>query len=263
MSFKENLLKKIQIDTLAEKVISSWGAPGSGKRMDKDAMRDLLEMSPYTHQKKRDLDLYVTQGGGQKQKILVLDNELPIYMTTVDDVVIRKSPYVKEMISIRNVIKILKDSDVKISIKDESVKTVRNECIEQLDLSYDAADIEDIAKDGASSLENKYNAGVTESLTLLAELLGYQPAPRAFGVRHCEVFGAVAEGRAGEIQYGPVVIFSRMDNSLMLIEKQLSSFDKEKVNYFREVAAGNEKAGIEGPDVFRYLKDAVMKADSS
>ena len=31
MSFKENLLKKIQIDALAQKVISSWGPPGSGK----------------------------------------------------------------------------------------------------------------------------------------------------------------------------------------------------------------------------------------
>ena len=259
MSFKDNLLKKIQIDTLAEKVISSWGAPGSGQRIDKDTMRDLLEMSQYVHQKKRDLDLYVTQGEGAKQKILVLDNELPIYVTTVEDVVIRKSPYVKEMISIRNVIKILKDSDVKISIKDESVKTVQKECVDKLDLSYKAADIEDIAKNGASSLENKYNEGVTESLTLLAELLGYQPPPKAFKIRHCEVFGAVTGGRAGEIQYGPIVMYSRIDNCLMLIEEQLSSYDKDKVNYFREVAGGNQKVEIEGPDVFRYLKDLVLK----
>ena len=263
MPFKENLLKKIQIDTLAEKVISSWGAPGSGKRIDKDAMRDLLEMSLYTYQKKRDLDLYVIGGEGDQQKILVLDNELPIYMTTVEDVVIRKSPYVKEMVSIRNVIKILKDSDVKISIKHESVKTVQNECIDQLDLSYDAADIEDIAKDGASSLENKYSEGVTESLTLLSELLGYQPPPKAFKIRHCEVFGAVAEGRAGEIKYGPSVIFSRIDNSLMLIEEQINSYDREKVNFFREVAAGNQKVDIEGQDVFRYLKDTIIQADNA
>ncbi len=263
MPFKENLLKKIQIDTLAEKVIASWGAPGSGKRIDKDAMRDLLEMSPYSHQKKRDLDLYVTPSEGEKQKILVLDNELPIYITTVDDVVIRKSPYVKEMVSLRNVIKILKDSDVKISIKDESVKTVQKECINILDLSYDATDIEDIAKDGASSLENKYSEGVAESLMLLAELLGYQPPTKVFKIRHCEVFGAVVEGRAGEIRYGPIVIFSRIDNSLMLIEEKISSYDKERVNYFREVAAGNQKVEIEGPDVFRYLKQAIIEADSS
>ena len=124
MSFKENLLKKIRFDALAHKVISSWGPPGSGMRIDKDAMRELLDMSSYTHQRKRDLDLYVDEDGGEKKKILVLDNELPIYLTTVEDVVLRKSPYIKEMVSIRNAIKILKDSDVKISIKDASVKAV-------------------------------------------------------------------------------------------------------------------------------------------
>ena len=263
MPFKENLLKKIQIDGLAEKVIASWGAPGSGKRIDKDAMRDLLEMSPYSHQKKRDLDLYVAPSEGEKQKILVLDNELPIYITTVDDVVIRKSPYVKEMVSLRNVIKILKDSDVKISIKDESVKTVQKDCINNLDLSYDATDIEDIAKNGVSSLENKYSEGVAESLMLLAELLGYQPPAKVFKIRHCEIFGAVAEGRAGEIQYGPSVIFSRIDNSLMLIKEQIGSFDKQKTDYYRQISAGNEKADLEGKDVFHHLKQTVLKVDSS
>jgi hypothetical protein len=263
MSFKDNLLKKIRIDALAQKVISSWGQPGSGKRIDKEAMRHLLEMSLYTHQRKRDLDLYVTEDEGEKQKILVLDNELPIYLTTIADVVIRKSPYVKEMVSLRNVIKILKDSDVKISIKDESVKTVQKECIDRLDLSYDDADIGDIAKEGASSLENKYQEGVSESLALLAELLGYQPPPKAFKIRHCEIFGNVAEAKTGGIQYGPIVIFSRVDNSLMLINDQIGSFENQKLEYVREIAAGNQKADIEGPDVFRYLKDAVLKFDSS
>jgi hypothetical protein len=261
MSFKENLLKKIQIDALAKKVISSFGPPDSGMRIDKDAMRRLLEMSIYAHQKKRDLDLYVTEGEGvgDQMKILVLDNELPIYLTTIDDVVLRKSPYVKEMVSIRNIIKILKDSDVKISIKDVSVKTVQKECIDLLDLSYNEADIEEIAKEGAASLENKYAEGVRESLTLLAELSGYRPPPKAFRIRHHEIFGAMAEKEAGEVLYGPIVIFSLIDNSLKLIETPVSSFDKKKLDYVQQVATGNGKADIEGQDVFRYLKDAVLK----
>jgi len=40
----------------------------------------------------RDLDLYVADTGTAVQKILVLDNELPIYRTTVADVAMRKSP---------------------------------------------------------------------------------------------------------------------------------------------------------------------------
>jgi hypothetical protein len=257
MSFKENLLKKIQIDTLAKTVISSLGPPDSGMKIDKDAMRRLLDMSSYTHQRKRDLDLYVDEDDSEQKKILVLDNELPIYMTTIEDVVLRKSPYIKEMVSIRNMIKILKDSDVKISIKDASVKTVQKECIDLLDLSYNEADIEEIAKEGAASLENKYAEGVRESLTLLAELSGYRPPPKAFRIRHHEIFGAMAEKEAGEVLYGPIVIFSLIDNSLKLIETPVSSFDREKLDYVQQVATGNEKADIEGQDVFRYLKQAV------
>ena len=259
MSFKENLLKKIRIDALAQKVISSWGSPGSGMRIDKDAMRDLLEMSIYTHQKKRDLDLYVADSEDKHKKILVLDNELPIYLTTIEDVVLRKSPYIKEMVSIRNAIKILKDSDVKISIKDASVKIVQQECIDRLDLSYNEADLEEIAREGAASLENKYVEGVTESLVLFAELLKYRPPSKAFSIRHHEIFGAMTEKEAGEVLYGPMVIFSLIDNSLKLIESSVSSFDKKNIDYVRQVAAGNEKADIEGHDVFRYLKDAVLK----
>ena len=259
MSFKENLLKKIRIDALAQKVISSWGPPGSGMRIDKDAMRELLDMSMFTHQKKRDLDLYVADSEDEHKKILVLDNELPIYFTTIEDVALRKSPYIKEMVSIRNAIKILKDSDVKISIKDASVKAVQKECIDSLDLSYNEADIEEIANEGTASLENKYDEGIIESLALFAELLGYRPPPKAFKIRHCEIVGAMTEKEAGEVLYGPIVIFSRIDNSLKLIEAPVSSFDKEKSNYVRQVAAGNEKADIEGQDVFQYLKDAVLK----
>lgn len=259
MSFKDNLLKKIRIDVLAQTVISSWGPPGSGMRIDKDAMRKLLDMSIYTYLKKRDLDLYVADSEDERKKILVLDNELPIYMTTIEDVVMRKSPYIKEMVSIRNAIKILRDSDVKISIKDASVKAIQKGCIDLLDLSYNEADLEEISRDGAACLENKYAEGVTESLALFAELLGYRPAPKAFRIRHHEISGAMTEKAAGEVLYGPMAIFSLIDNSLKLIETPVSSFDKKELDYVRQVATGNEKAEIEGADVFRYLKEAVLK----
>ena len=158
VSFKENLLKKIKIDQLAAKVIASIGPAESGSKLDKDAMRSLLEMSPYQHQKARDLDLYVEGMDQEPKKILVLDNELPIYRTTIADVAMRKSPLIKEMVNIRNIVKILKDADVKISRKDESVKAIQQVCIERLDLSFDSSDIEEIAKDGQASLENWYKS---------------------------------------------------------------------------------------------------------
>jgi len=259
MSFKENLLKKIQIRQLSRKVLASFGPPGDPGKIDRDAMRSLLEMTGYHYQKERDLDLYIQKHDGEPSQILVLDNELPIYRTTVEDVAIRKSPYTKEMLSIGNIIKILKDSDVKISRKEASVQIVQKACIDRLDLSYKASDIEMIAKDGAASLENGYTDGILESLALFAELLGYQPPPKAFRIRHHDICGAVLEKQDGEIWYGPAVILSLIDNSLAMIEDKISSLDKAKIEFFRQVAQGKQKPTVEGKEVFRYLTEAVLK----
>ena len=259
MSFKENLLKKIQINQLARKVLASFGPPDSGSKIDTEAMRSILAMSPYRYQKERDLDLYIEGPADEPGRILVLDNELPIYRTTVEDVVIRKSPYTKEMLKIGNIIKILKDSDVKISRKEESLQIVRQDCLDRLDLAYGAADIEAITKEGDNSLENGYTDGIVESLSLFAELLGYQPPPKAFRLRHHEISGNLNSGPSGEIVYGPAVILSLIDNSLRMTTDKISSLDKAKLTYFHQVARGEEKPDIEGKEVFRYLKEAVLR----
>jgi hypothetical protein len=170
----------------------------------------------------------------------------------------RKSPYTKEMLNIRNMIKILKDSDVKLSRKEASLKIVQKKCIDRLDLTYKESDIAAIAKEGSDSLENGYTDGVMESLSLFSELLGFQSPPKAFRVSHHEIFGVVSEKAGGEILYGPVVAFSRVDNSLRLIKDQVSNMDKTKIDFFQQMAQGKEKAAVEGTEVFRYLKEQVL-----
>lgn len=258
MSFKENLLKKIKVNQLSRKVLQSIGPAESGLKIDKEAMRSLLELGPYQYQKERDLDLYIENPDDGLSDILVLDNELPIYRTTVEDVAMRKSPHTKEMLSIRNAIKILKDSDVKISRKEASVKIVQKKCIDQLDLAYTEADIAAIAQEGSDSLKNGYTDGIIESLLLLAELLAYQPPPKAFRIRHYEIMGAVTEKTAGEKLYGPIVALSRADNSLRMLDTPISSMDSEKMAFFQRFVQGDEKASQEGPEVFEYLKNAVL-----
>lgn len=262
MSFKENLLTKIKIDRLAAKVIASIGVGESGGKVDKDAMRRLLEMSPYQHQKVRDLDLYVEKTDREPKKIFVLDNELPIYRTTPDDVAIRKSPLIKEMVKIRNIVKILKDSDVKISRKDQSVQAIQKTCIDQLDLCFDASDIDEIAKDGRASLERDYPDGVIEILELFAELLNYKPAPKAFRISRHKILGALVPKAADEVLYGPMVIYSLIHGTLKFLDEQISSFDKAKIELLQQVAAGKQAAAVEGPDVFEHLKQIVLKKAS-
>ena len=258
MSFKENLLTKIKINQLATKVIDSIGPVESGSKADKDAMRRLLEMSPYQYHKSRDLDLYLENIDQDRQIIFVLDNELPIYKTTIDDVTMRKSPLISEMVKIRNIIKILKDSDVKLSRKEESVKAIQKECIDQLDLSFNESDIDEISKDGQASLERDYPDGVIECLELFAELLEYEQAPKAFKLGRHKIFGHLTTKAGGEVSYGPMIIYSLIHGTLKLIDEQISSFDKTKIELIQQVTAGKQKAAAEGPAVFDYLKNAVL-----
>lgn len=257
MGFKENLLTKVEIDNLTQKVINSIGPVASGSKVDKDAMRRLLEIAGYTHRKEREMDLFLKKSDADKGIILVLDNDLTIYDTTVEDVAMRKNPIVKEMVSIRKIIKILNDKDVVVSRREESVKKIQQECAATLDLSFEESDIAQIAIEGFASLESNYSDGVVECLDMFAELLAYKPPPKAFKLRHHKVTGAQKERENGEVIYGPLVIYSMIHNTIKLIEKPIGSYDKGQLEYFNRVAAGDDKAPIEGEAVFKFLRGAV------
>jgi hypothetical protein len=251
-------MQKIKINKTAKQIIASIGPPDSERKVDKESMRRLLTMSSYTYRRKRDLDLYIQDVDADKTVILVLDNDLAIYNTFIDDVALRKSPTVKEMISIRNIIKILNDTDVVVSKKEESVKAIQKECIDMLDLSFDESDLNEIVKDGSASLDKEYADGVIESLDLFAEILGYSSPPKAFKIGHHNIIGALTKKESGEIIFGPMVIYSIIHNTIKLIDQQISSFDKEKMELVQHVASGKEKADAEGPDVFQYLKQLAV-----
>ena len=259
MPFKENLLKKMKIDEMAKNVFASIGPPDNATKIDKETMRSILELSPYQPKKKRDLELYIEDADNEKKRIIVLDNELPIYLTTEEDVAMRKSPTIKEMISIRNAFKIINDKDVKISTKDESLKTIQKECIDLIDLSFVKSDLDEIESDGLISLERGYSEGVIESISLFAEILGYAKAPKAFKISHCELFGALAKKENNEMTFGPVVIYNIMHNTIKWVDESISSFKEFQIKQLHSIATGKEKALKEGTPVFRYLKDEIIK----
>ncbi len=257
MAFKDNLLKKIEIDRLVRVIAAAIGPVESGKRIDKALLTQLMAFFPWTRREARDLTLYLEADDTDKTRILVLDNDLPIYHTTVDDVVLRKSPTVKEMVSIRNAIKILNDKDVVISKKAASLTVIQDICIAELDLRYGPSDIADIAAEGTASLENGYVDGVLESLGLFAELLGMVPAPKAFALKHHDIYGIVGEKPGGEITLGPLVMFSRVHNTLTCLEGPLGSRDKSRFDRLKAVAAGEAEAAAAGPAVFELMAAKV------
>ena len=259
MSFKKNLLKKIRINTLAEVVLNSLGSPDSGKKLDKNAMRGLLEIRGFVHSKERDLDLYTQPDDRGQQRVMVLGNELAFFRTTMEDVALRRSPTVKEMISIRNAIKILNDKDIVISKGADTLQMIQQECLDMLDLSFEEADLDGIVQDGAASLKNNYSEGVMETLSLFAELLEYQIPPRGMTIPHYHILGAASPKGAGDLRFGPMAVYGMVQNDLKFIDEQISGSNRQEIERIESIIKGKSKAFCEGPDVFNELKDRVMK----
>ncbi len=259
MSFKENLLKKIEINQLARDVRKTIGPADGSLRLDKEIMTRLLELGGYPSFKERDLTLYKLEGDIDHGRFLVLDNDLAIYQTAVADIGLRKSPTVKEMLTFRNIKKILSDTDVVLSRKEESLRTIQNECIDQLDLHFDASDIDDLAKEGTTGLENGDADQVLETLKLFSELLSFTPAPKPFRIKGFEIIGKHAQGDAGEISFGPMVLYSPAQNTIKYIDYPIGSYDKAKIEHLNRIAQGEGEAPEEGQRVFQVLKATVLK----
>ena len=259
MSFKENLLRKIELERLACQVIASCGTGQARHPVDKEAMRGLMELSPYQYQRERDLDLYVKSVEGELKLILVLDNELPIFRSTVKDVVTRRSPRTLEMWNFRTVRNILVDSDIKMSTREESVETVLRDAVAQLDLTYTDTDIENLAKEGMAWLAGSNAGGVEKSLTLFAALLGYQKPPKNFGLDHTVCYGISASGRDNDVVFGPLVLYRPADNTLAWIDESLSRSDRQQMEFLRSVATGEAAVPLTGDAVFQKLQTNVLE----
>jgi len=260
MSFIENLKQKMHIDRLAASVKSSIGPVGGEKKIDKASMRALLGMTPYRRTDERDLELYVREAEVGPPHILVLDNEIALYRTTIGDVCLRKSPTVKEMLSIRKAIKILNDQDVLISKRTESLAEIHRTGIGLLDLALRPADIDMIAGAGIRAFESRMPENVLEAITLLGELIGLTPAPKGFSIRDFTIMGRMEAQGPGLVSFGPMVVYGDAQNILKLILTVFSSREKDRLDRIQAVALGEADADREGPDVFRFLAEMARSA---
>jgi hypothetical protein len=256
MGFKQNLLEKIKIDGLTHQVRQTMHiTPEGPQRIDRDAMRELLAKGGYDHHSERDIDFYFMDGS---KHVLVLDNELKIYRAEIDDVAMRKNPTVKEMVNIRNAIKILSDKDVVVSRKNETLQRIRDELLARLDLTYTPGDIEALAEEGRVALRNGDAEGLVEIVTLFAELLGYRRAPKAFSAAHHQVWGAVKEPRPGDIVMEPILLFGMLHNRLRLVRGPLSSLNRGAMEQYLNILKGNAQADLEGESVLTFLQKEVL-----
>jgi hypothetical protein len=260
MGFKENILQKMRFDQLHSTIVNSMGPPDSARRLDKAAVARLLKFGTYQARQVRDLELYIKPDSGDPPAILLLDNELKIYKTTPEDVALRKSPTVKEMVSIRNAIKILNDKDVVVSRGRETADTLHAELVAALDLSFTAADLDGLVADGRGALENRYAEGVREILTIFMEILEWPTAPKALSLPHHHIWGARLPKGINETVLSPVVIFSLSHNLLCLSENQVRSRDPDRLDTLNNIVstAGEDEQTLVGAAVWEALKRRAL-----
>lgn len=260
MSFKENLREKIEIDRLARNVRNSLGKPGTERKIDRDAMRSLLGRTGFSRKDQRDLEIYLRDGDSGSSDILILDNDLPRYRTSLADVLIRKSPTVKEMISIKNAVKILSDKDVIVSRGEDTLQTVHEESLSGLDLTFGLSDLQEIAGDGIQALEAENPDGVIDALNLFGEILDWSSSPPPpLRLPHQFQLGRTEEKSGGGFRFGPCALYSRSRNALRWIQDPLDSAKKADAERLSQIADGETDADAEGRKVFDRLVETVRR----
>jgi hypothetical protein len=259
MSFKENLKAKIKLDALLRKITSTIREIPAQKRLDKKLTQELLEMTDLEPKKVRDLHLYVRPLEGEIMEVLVFDNELPIYHTTVYDVALRKSPEWKEMFSIKNIKKVMNDQDVIVTKGKESLKRMHANALALLDLSYTGDDLALLVEDARRGLEKKSLEQIQESLNLFFELLDFQPVSLGILEHDLQVFARPKTNGGAATTFENTLFFNEENFTLGLKKGTLSPQSDLDLAWVMQYARGEETADLKGVEVFEFLAELALK----
>jgi hypothetical protein len=188
----------------------------------------------------------------------VLDNELPIYHTTVADVTLRKSPYWQQMFSIRNVRKIMNDRDVITSKGKESLKRLHSNALARLDLTYTGDELALLLEDARRGLEQESIEQIQESLDLFVKLLDFQPLSLEVLEPRFQSF-ARSKLNAGVVPaFEHLVLFDEENLSLGLKKGTFRPQSDSDLGWILQYARGEETADLQGIHVFEFLAELAM-----
>jgi len=231
--------------------------------VDKVLAQELLDMTDLEHKKFRDLHLYIRPLEGEIAEVLVFDNELAIYHTTVADVALRKSPFWQEMVSIRNIKKIMNHHDVLVSKGKESLKRLHANALVLLDLTYSRDDLALLVEDGNWGLEQKSIGQVQESLDLFVDLLDFHPVSLGVLEQDLQIFARPKLSAAAVPAFEHLILFDKEILSLGLKKGDFSPENDLDLAWVMQYARGEETADLQGIDVFKFLAElALDKAQS-
>ena len=191
-------------------------------------------------------------------EVLVFDNELPIYHTTVADVALRKSPYWQQMFSIRNIKKIMNHHDVLESEGKESLKRLHAIALTLLDLTYTGDDLALLLEDARRGLERESIAEIQESFDLFLELLDFQPVSLGVLEQDLQIFSR-PKLNAGDVpSFEHLLLFNSENLSLGLKKGSFSPENDSDLVWVMRYARGEETADLKGVDVFKFLVEMTL-----
>ena len=259
MSFKENLKAKIKLDKLLKRLLSTMREPPGKRWLDKVLTQELLDMTDFEHKKVKNLQLYTRPLEGEIMEVVVLDNELPIYHTTLADVALRKSPYWQQMFSIGNIKKIMNDQDVILSKGKKSVKRLHANALALLDLTYTRDDLAPLLEDARQGLEQKSIAQIQESLDLFFELLDFQPVSLEGLEPDLQIFARPKPNGGDVPTFEHLILFNEESLSLGLKKGIFSPQNDLDLAWVLQCARGEKKADLQGIDVFEFLAELALE----
>jgi len=263
MSFKENLKAEIKLNRLLQKLVSTIREPPGKRWLDKVLTQELLDMTDFEYKKASNLHLYKRPLEGEIMEVLVFDNELPIYHTTMADVALRKSPHWKQMFSIRNIKKIMNDQDVIISKGKESLKRLHTDALALLDLTYTRDDLTLLLEDARKGLDQKSIAQIQESFDLFFELLDFQPVSLGVPEQGLKIFAGPKLNGDAVPAFEHLILFDEETLSLGLKKGAFSPQSNLDLAWVMKYARREEPADLKGIDVFKFLVElALDKAQS-
>jgi hypothetical protein len=258
MSFKENLKAKIKLDRLLQKLVSTIREPPGKLWLDKVLTQELLDMTDLEHKKFRDLHLYIRPLEGEIMEVLVFDNELAIYQTTVADVALRKSPRWQEMVSIRNIKKIMNHHDVLVSKGKESLKRLHANAMALLDLTYTRDDLTLLLEDARQGLDHKSIAQIQESFDLFFELLDFQPVSLGVLEQDLQIFAGPKLNGGAVPAFEHLILFDEETLSLGLKKGAFSPQSDLDLAWVVKYARSEEPADLKGINVFKFLVELAL-----
>lgn len=259
MSFKDNLKARIKADGLFGQLVSTIQEPPGKRWMDKVLTHELLDMTDFEHKKVSGLDLYTRPFEGETLEVLVFDNELPIYHTTISDVALRKAPYWQQMFSIRNIKKIMNHHDVLVTTGKDSLNRIHENALALIDLTYTRDDLASLLEEARQGIDRKSITQIRESLDLFFTLLDFEPLSLGVQEKNLGLFVRPRTGGGAVPVFEHLVLFNEETTQLGLKKGVFSPQSDMDLAWVIQYIKGEKNADLQGPDVFAFLYELALE----